>query len=143
MWASQWPFAWIGLGASHVDGDEAVDPARLERIERRRVAADLLGHRQHVEAEPARLGAHQARVLGHRIEVEQVGAGRHPARLVQRDGRFEKRPVAVLQCFQEHRPSILPLAAAPAGPPRPAAGCVVACAADATLRVGGRHVDDT
>ena len=91
-------------GAGHVDGNETVDPARLERIERRRVAADLLGHRQHVEAEPARLGAHQLRILGHRIEVEQVGAGGHAAGLVKLNRGFEERPVPGLQRLQKHRP---------------------------------------
>ena len=92
-------------GAGHVDGDEAVDPTRPQRIERRRVAADLLGHRQYVEAEPAGLGAHQLRILGHRIEVEQVGAGGHAAGLVKRNRRFEERPIPGAQRFQKHRPS--------------------------------------
>ena len=92
-------------GAGHVDGDEAADPARLERIERGGIAADLLGHRQHVQAEPFGLRAHQTRVPGHRVEVEQVGAGGHAAGLVKRNGGFEKRPVAGLQRLQKHRPS--------------------------------------
>ena len=81
-------------GAGHVDGDEALDPARTERIERRRAAADLLGHREHVEAEPLGLGAHRSRVLGHRVEIEQVGAGGHPASPVKRNRGFEERPVS-------------------------------------------------
>ena len=92
-------------GAGHVDGDEAVDPTRPQRIQCGRVAADLLGHRQYVEAEPARLGAHQLRILGHRIEVEQVGAGGHAAGLVKLNRGFEERPIPGAQRLQKHRPS--------------------------------------
>ena len=96
-----------GLSARHVDGDRPVDAAARERSAEPAVAADLLGHREHREAQRVRALPERAGVLLHRVEVEEVAVGGDASGLVQGDRRLHQRGIAPPQDVQKHR--IIPL----------------------------------
>ncbi len=89
-------------GAGRVDGDAGLDAAGAAGGDQARVAPHLLRHREHVEAEPRRLGRDRARVALDRIEVDRERAGRQLAGLVQREDGLEEGGVAAAQDVEEH-----------------------------------------
>ena len=90
-------------GARHVDGDETVDAPCRSRADRRRVAADLLGHREHREVMAGRLGHDRARIFGDGIEIKHVAIGRQQPFLMQSHRGLDERTVAAHQRLKEHR----------------------------------------
>ena len=57
-------------GTGHIDGNEPIDAAFLQGVQRRRITAELLGHGEYSEAKAPRLVAHDSGVRQHRVEVE-------------------------------------------------------------------------
>ena len=92
-----------GARVRHVDAHDAVDPAGADGRDERRVAPDLLRHREDLDAEPIRLGAQRAGVRLHGVEVEHVAATRNRSRLVERDRRLEERRVPAAEQIEEHQ----------------------------------------
>ena len=86
-------------GTGHVDGHETLDAARLDGIERERIAADLFGHGEDIEAQARGLRTHEAGVRGNPVQIKHIGVRRNFARLVQRDRGLDERPVARDQGF--------------------------------------------
>ena len=72
-----------GDGALQIDADRLGDPAGGDRPAHVRVAAELLGHREHGEAEPARLVVDARGVALHGVGIDDEAVGREIARLVQ------------------------------------------------------------
>ena len=109
-----------GARACHVDGHRAVDAAALQRPAEAAVASDLLGHREHGEAERVRALLERARVVLHRVQVEDVAVRGYAARLVQGDRRLHQVRVAASEDVQKHRFLPVLTGSSPAGtrPPR-------------------------
>jgi hypothetical protein len=71
-----------GTGTRHVHRYETLDAARLDGIQRRRVAADLFGHGENVEAEARGLRTHMTGIRRDLVQIQHVGIRRNLALLV-------------------------------------------------------------
>ena len=94
-----------GPGAGHVHCDGAVDAAAHDGLAKRTATADLLGHCEHLHAEPRSFVLQDAGVAFNRIEIKHIGVGGELALLMQAHRAFDESRIAATQDVEEHQQS--------------------------------------